>query len=731
MAKTTRRWLTDDERARRRAQDRERLERAARELLGVIERYHGAIKIEQLWRQLPADGTEMTNMVEQFRQLYNRIRPHETLAGDRPIERYLSALDLETPEPLTATAPTRQTLREEAGDAATIASMMRRWLNLIVLLAALAGVLATPEHASAAPSVTLSLPGGTSIPLSWSSGHTLPPSWLGLSFEYGELPVKDAGARAVFRNLIGSLTVSDDGPLSLRVGGDSADTLGLNRMPNGQIAMCTGKPGDNYNGNNAPFVKANSSLATQWTAGLNDLNDPAKAPGALAGRAAWPPSTLLATNYQSRFNNVRPPCISNNPNHSVGDASYAFAGSLPGFAGWELGNEPDAHYHRKHGGDKGSYDPDLQTFGTKVHAAMGANVPIAGPALADPSGCQARRGTRRKGIKWLRDAASHGATLVTGHTYGKDPRHTYGKDPKHKKSVHAGISKLLSEDDTTGLVNTCVGPPVTASGLTPYRVDEFNSMAHRGTAGVTNSFASALWMTDGLLSMLNMHHQYWPAGVNVHVRELPDPGSGSGAADGNAANSPFDIMDVGQIRDPRTHATVTSPARPALRPKAALYGMLMAVCALDATSSWCNAEPASAGSQAAFIRLNYNKAPANGLKAFVVRVGNGNVGSGTNEMRVLFINKGSSDQKATINTGNGTPKLSRFFALSNTPAGAAGNIGNVDGSAIHFVSGSNTAQIPRTGVMPQVNQNCTGGCGTNHFAITVHGYTEELVTIGW
>ena len=55
---------------------------------GVIERYHGAIKIEQLWRQLPADGAEMTRMVDDFRDLYNRVRPHETLAGDRPIDRY-------------------------------------------------------------------------------------------------------------------------------------------------------------------------------------------------------------------------------------------------------------------------------------------------------------------------------------------------------------------------------------------------------------------------------------------------------------------------------------------------------------------------------------------------------------------------------------------------------------------------------------------------------------------
>jgi len=69
---------------------------------GVIERYHGAIKIEHLWRELPADGTEMTVMVEAFRRLYNEIRPHETLDGDRPRDRYLT--------PPSATLPTRQTV---------------------------------------------------------------------------------------------------------------------------------------------------------------------------------------------------------------------------------------------------------------------------------------------------------------------------------------------------------------------------------------------------------------------------------------------------------------------------------------------------------------------------------------------------------------------------------------------------------------------------------------------
>lgn len=74
---------------------------------GVIERYHGAIQIEDLWRDLPADGAEMTTRVEAFRQLYNTIRPHETLAGARPIERYLANPD----DPSIATAATRQNVR--------------------------------------------------------------------------------------------------------------------------------------------------------------------------------------------------------------------------------------------------------------------------------------------------------------------------------------------------------------------------------------------------------------------------------------------------------------------------------------------------------------------------------------------------------------------------------------------------------------------------------------------
>ena len=50
-------------------------------------------------------------MVDDFRDLYNRVRPHETLAGDRPIKRYLADPDQPPPDNPNATAPTRQSVR--------------------------------------------------------------------------------------------------------------------------------------------------------------------------------------------------------------------------------------------------------------------------------------------------------------------------------------------------------------------------------------------------------------------------------------------------------------------------------------------------------------------------------------------------------------------------------------------------------------------------------------------
>jgi hypothetical protein len=90
------------------------------------------------------------------------------------------------------------------------------------------------------------------------------------------------------------------------------------------------------------------------------------------------------------------------------------------------------------------------------------------------------------------------------------------------------IPHLLSEYATTGLADG-VKPWVRlarAQGRT-VRVDELNSVACRGTPGVSDTFASALWATDALFSLASVG----VGGVNVHT--LPD-----------AAYEPFTVAEA-------------------------------------------------------------------------------------------------------------------------------------------------------------------------------------------
>jgi len=69
---------------------------------GVVERFNETLKYEDLYRELPADGVELTERVDAHRHLYNTIRPHEGIAFHRPHRAYTAP---------TTTAPTRQSVR--------------------------------------------------------------------------------------------------------------------------------------------------------------------------------------------------------------------------------------------------------------------------------------------------------------------------------------------------------------------------------------------------------------------------------------------------------------------------------------------------------------------------------------------------------------------------------------------------------------------------------------------
>lgn len=57
---------------------------------GVRERAFGSLKYEHLFRHDITDGVELAAHAENYRQIFNRIRPHEHLDWRRPLEVYLS-----------------------------------------------------------------------------------------------------------------------------------------------------------------------------------------------------------------------------------------------------------------------------------------------------------------------------------------------------------------------------------------------------------------------------------------------------------------------------------------------------------------------------------------------------------------------------------------------------------------------------------------------------------------
>ena len=61
---------------------------------GVIERYFEAIKYERLYRREITDGLALAAECDEYRLVYNTIRPHENIDMGRPIDRYK-----QTPKP--------------------------------------------------------------------------------------------------------------------------------------------------------------------------------------------------------------------------------------------------------------------------------------------------------------------------------------------------------------------------------------------------------------------------------------------------------------------------------------------------------------------------------------------------------------------------------------------------------------------------------------------------------
>ncbi|MEV4315888.1 glycosyl hydrolase family 79 C-terminal domain-containing protein [Actinocrispum sp. NPDC049592] len=154
----------------------------------------------------------------------------------------------------------------------------------------------------------------------------------------------------------------------------------------------------------------------------------------------------------------------------------------------ECGNEPDqwvSRAYRPTGYAYADYKKDWETCA----AAVGSNR-IAGPDTASTSS------------SWAASLATDNAArmnMVTVHQYPGGATTT--------------TTKLLSQETLTGGVNAVSKnlAAAKAAGL-PMRVDEANSTYNGGIDGVSNKFASALWVIDYSMSLA----QAGVSGVNIH-----------------------------------------------------------------------------------------------------------------------------------------------------------------------------------------------------------------------
>ena len=308
----------------------------------------------------------------------------------------------------------------------------------------------------------------------------VPGSYFGLSTEYWALPLFERDM-PVFERVLALLHVPGNGPLVLRIGGDSADhsfwmPQKPRRMPSWAFAVTP------------TFLSQLRSLVKRDPVKLIvDLNLVTDTP-------------LTAATWARAAETALP------------------RGSIIGF---EIGNEPDIYNHsywaatiaRSPLEDRplpleltpDSYVNKFYEY-AQVLGEGAPDVPLIGPAVAHP----------RVSLNWIQTLIADERpelAAVSGHLY------PYSKCAKHPSNPsYPTVGRLLSWEAVGALAKDVAGAVRVAhdAGL-KFRLTEFNSVTCGGEPGVSNTFATALWAPDALFTLMRAGVD----GVNLHVRAYP------------------------------------------------------------------------------------------------------------------------------------------------------------------------------------------------------------------
>lgn len=308
-------------------------------------------------------------------------------------------------------------------------------------------------------------------------GSPIPPSFVGFSIEYPSV-ARAVGApghpNTAFVALMQTLSRAQRRPPTIRIGGDSADEAWW-RTPEQRRPR-----------------QIVTTLSPRWITAFAAAAGPLRAP-VIAGLnlARADPANALAL-------------------------ARALVRALPRHAvrALEIGNEPDrytsprlsprtdgivtvpallARYHSTR------YARDVATYAATLSAGLRLPAPIAIGGFA--------------GGAWTRVLPSmlrHERGLV-----GQVSAHIYGLRGCQRRRPAATVrGRLLSDAAVQRLLERLHAPLLAAQAAhVPLQVTELNSVSCGGIRGVSDSFASALWATDALFTLVHAG----AGGVNVHM----------------------------------------------------------------------------------------------------------------------------------------------------------------------------------------------------------------------
>jgi hypothetical protein len=274
-------------------------------------------------------------------------------------------------------------------------------------------------------------------------GATIQQGFIGLSFEASALPqIARYSDRGDFVTMLRSL-----GPGELRFGGVSADT---------RIAWTDSR-----------------TPRPAWATNVVDVDD-LRELGALAAASGWHVVLTLGI-------------VHFEPQAAAREAAAAKSALGQWLTGIEIGNEPNSyaqHAMREEPWTFTQYAEQVAAYRAAIEAAA-PGIPLLGPDVSGSAAFEA----------WgPAEAVAERPAMLTGHHY------PLGCAQQPPPSIVRLLSKRIDAKEVASLHRYVA---IANASATPFRLDETNSVSCGGVAGISDTFASALWAAGFLPKVLS------------------------------------------------------------------------------------------------------------------------------------------------------------------------------------------------------------------------------------